>query len=337
MANLKTNYMGIELKNPLIIGANNMVENLNTVKKWEIEGAGAIVYKSLFEEQIQLESLEMQEDIAEYEERHAEMISIFPNIEHAGPKEHLLKLKKMKETVNIPVIASLNAIYKETWVDYAKQIEETGVDGLELNFYAVPVDFNKTPEDIENQQVDVLKSVKATVNIPVSVKLSSSYTNPLNFIQKLDEAGADAVILFNRFFQPEIDISNENHFFPYDLSSASDNKKALRFAGLLYDQVGASVCASGGIYTGPDVIKMLLAGADAVQVVSTLYKNKSGIISKILEDLESWMDNKDYGSIDDFRGKLSKKRIADPFVYKRAQYIDILNNSENIFKKYPMV
>lgn len=336
MANLTTNYMGLDLKNPVIIGANNMVTNPETVKKWESEGAAAIVYKSLFEEQIQLENLEMSENIDEFSERNPEMISTFPNVEHAGPKEHLYKLKKVKDAVNIPVIASLNAIYKETWIEYAKELENTGIDALELNFYAVPVDFNKIPEEIESHQEDVLKSIKQAVKIPVSVKLSHSYTNPLHFIHKLDQANADALVLFNRFFQPDIDITNEQHFFPYDLSSPTDSKVALRFAGLLYDNVNAHICANSGIYSGNDVVKVLLAGANAVQIVSTVYKNKSEIIGRIINELESWMDSKGYKNIEDFRGKLSRKSMKDPFAYKRAQYIDILLNSQQIFKKYPM-
>ncbi len=337
MADLKTSYMGLELKNPIIIGANNMVKNLNTVKKWESEGAAAVVYKSLFEEQIQLESLEMEEDMTQYNERHPEMITLFPNVEHAGPKEHLLALKETKKAINIPLIASLNAIFKETWVDYAKQMEETGVDALELNFYAVPVDFDKNPENIEKDQLDILKTVKDKISIPVSVKLSPFYSSPLNFFSQVDKTGAEGMVLFNRFFQPEIDISNEQHYFPYDLSSASDNKLALRFAGLLYDKVNADICANGGIYNGQDVVKMILAGAKCVQVVSTLYKNKSEVIGKMLKELESWMDTKNYRGLDDFRGKLSREKLTDPFAYKRAQYIDILMNSDNIFKKYPMV
>ena len=337
MANLKTTYMGIELKNPIIIGANNMVKNLNSLKKWEIEGAAAIVYKSLFEEQIQLENLEMQEAMDEYSDRNAEMVSLFPDIEHAGPKEYLMNLKAAKEAITIPLFASLNAVYDETWIEYAKLIEETGVDGLELNFYATPVDFEKTTGDIEDKQIETLTKIKKSINIPVSVKLSVFYSSPLNFIKKLDKARANAIIIFNRFFQPEIDIYNETHFFPYDLSSQSDNKLALRFAGLLHGNINASICANGGIYYGEDVIKMLLAGADAVQVVSTLYKNKEGIINKLIDELEAWMDKKNYAAINDFKGKLSRNKLTDPFAYKRAQYIDILMNSDNIFKKYPMV
>jgi len=337
MADLKTTYMGIELKNPIIIGANNMVKNFSTVKKWEIEGAAAIVYKSLFEEQVQLESLEMDEIMDEYKERNAEMISLFPDMEHAGPKEYLLNLKAVKQAVSIPVFASLNAIYKETWVEYARLIEETGVDGIELNFYDIPSDFNKTAADIENEQLGILKAVKQEIKIPVSVKLSPFYSSPLNFISKLDKAGANGVIIFNRLFQPEIDIYNEKHFFPYDLSHSSANKLALRFSGLLYNNIKAGICATGGIYTGEDVIKLIMAGADAVQIVSTLYKNQSEIIGKILDEMVAWMNKKNYGKINDFRGKLSKVNCKEPFTYKRAQYIDILMNSENIFKKYPMV
>ena len=337
MVDLKTKYLGIELKNPVIIGANNMVKNLSSIKKWELEGAAAIVYKSLFEEQIQLERLELQEALAENDERYAEMTRIFPDIEHAGPKEHLLTLKTVKQNTKIPVIASLNCILKETWVEYAKMIQDTGIDAIELNFYAVPVDFDKTSAQIEEVQIEILKAMKATLSIPVSVKLSPFYSSPLEFISRLDKAGVDGLVLFNRLFQPDIDIYNESHFFPYDLSSQTDNKLALRFAGLLHNNVHADICASGGIYTAEDVIRMLLAGADVVQIVSTLYKNRTGIITKILEDIETWMEKKKYNTIDEFRGKLSKNKMKDPYAYRRAQYVDILMNSDNIFKKYPMI
>lgn len=337
MVDLKTKYLGIELKNPVIIGANNMVKNLSSIKKWELEGAAAIVYKSLFEEQIQLERLELQEALAENDERYAEMTRIFPDIEHAGPKEHLLTLKTVKQNTKIPVIASLNCILKETWVEYAKMIQDTGIDAIELNFYAIPVDFDKTSAQIEEVQIEILKALKASLNIPVSVKLSPYYSSPLEFISRLDKAGVDGLVLFNRLFQPDIDIYNESHFFPYDLSSQTDNKLALRFAGLLYNNVHADICASGGIYTAEDVIRMLLAGADVVQIVSTLYKNRTGIITKILEDIETWMEKKKYNTIDEFRGKLSKNKMKDPYAYRRAQYVDILMNSDNIFKKYPMI
>lgn len=332
MSDLKSKYLGIDIKNPIVIGASNMVTDMDTLKKAEESGAAAVVFKSLFEEQIQLESYQMEDDMEEYNERNAEMIKLFPDIKHAGPEEHLLNLRKTKESLNIPVIASLNAIYKESWVDYASQIAQTGVDALELNFYAVPRELYQTSQVIEAEQIEVLKAVKAKVNIPVSVKLSYFYSNPLSVVSEMGEAGADGFVLFNRLFQPDIDLDNEEHFTPFNLSSEADSRIPLRFVGLLYGNIGADLIASSGIYTGKDVAKMILAGANNVQVVSALYKNKVDHLAVMLRELEEWMDAKGYKSLSDFRGKLSRKNIADPFVYKRAQYIDLLLKSNELLK-----
>ena len=336
MADLSTTYMGIKLKNPIILGASNLVSKPEVIDQLKAEGIGAIVYKSLFEEQIQLESLQMSEELDQYDERHPEMIDLFPNLEHAGPKEFLYNLQKLKDRVDVPVFASLNAIYEPTWVEYAKELEKTGVDGLELNLYAVPGYFEKDGQTIEEKQIQIVRAVKQAVKIPVSVKLSMFYSNPLNFIKKVDEAGADAYVLFNRFFQPEIDIEKEEFFYPWELSNPKDHMVGLRFAGLLYGNLDGDVCISRGIYNSKDVIKMLLAGADVVQVVSTVYRNQPTIVSTILKEMEEWMDEKEYKTLDDFRGKLSRKNMKDPFAYQRAQYVDILMKSEEIFKKHPL-
>lgn len=337
MADLSTTYMGIKLKNPLILGASNLVSKPEIIKQIEDAGIGAIVYRSLFEEQIQLENLQMDEELSEYDNRNAEMTRLFPGLEHAGPREHLYNIEKLKNTVNVPVIASLNAIYEPSWVEYAIALEKTGVDGLEINLYAVPGYFEVTGQSIEDKQVQIVKAVKKAVNIPVSVKISLFYTNPLNFIKKIDEAGADAYVLFNRFFQPEIDIEKEEYYYPWELSNPKDHMVSLRFAGLLYGNVEGSICASRGIYDASDVIKMILAGADAVQMVSTIYRNHPSVVTDILVDLNRWMEEKEYKTLDDFKGKLSRKNLKDPFTYQRAQYVDILMKSESIFKKYPMV
>lgn len=337
MVNLKTTYLGIELKNPIILGASNLVNNLENVKLAEEKGVAAIVYKSLFEEQIQLERAQLDDQLEEYSERNAEMVNLFPNIEHAGPEEHLFNLARVKQSVKIPVIASLNAILKESWIDYAIKLEKTGVDALEINFYYVPKDSTLDGSEIIKQQVDILKAIKQSVKIPVSVKLSPFYANPLQVISQMEKAGANGFVLFNRLFQPEIDIDKEAHYAPYDLSSPSDNRLALRFAGLLHGSMKANICSNTGIYTGADVVKMILAGADCVQVVSTVYKNKLDIISTILKDVTTWMEKKSYSSLSDFKGKLSAKSLNDPFVYKRAQYIDLLLKSDEIIKKYPVV
>jgi len=296
-----------------------------------------VVYKSLFEEQIRLENLQFDEELGEYNERNAEMIRLFPDIKHAGPEAHLVRLKKFKDSVDIPVFASLNAVYEPTWVEYAKELEATGVDGLELNLYAVPGYFDITGQSVEAKQVQIVEAVKNTVKIPVSIKISQFYTNPLHFVSQLEKAGADGYVLFNRFFQPDITLEDEKYHFPWKLSNPDDYMMSLRFAGLLHGNVKGSVCASRGIYTAEDVIKMILAGADTVQIVSTIYKNKSSVVSEILKEMKKWMDKKGYKSLDDFRGKLSRKNMKDPFTYQRAQYVDILMKSEEIFKKYPMV
>ena len=258
-------------------------------------------------------------------------------MEHAGPEEHLMNLVRAKKAVDIPVFASLNAINFESWIEYSKKIEQTGVDGLEINFYSVPTDFELMGRSIIHEKFDILEAVKKAVKIPVAVKLSPFYTNPLYVIKEMDKLGADGFVLFNKLFQPEIDIDTEKLRFPYNLSVSDDSRLPLRFAGLIYGNINAGVCSSRGIFTGEDVISMILAGADCVQVVSTLYKNGIDQIGSILKDVERWMEDKGYKTLDDFRGKMSRKNIDDHFAYRRAQYVDILMKSDEIFKKYPTV
>lgn len=333
MTKLKTSYMGLDLKNPIIVGASNLVNNPENLKKMQEAGAAAVVYRSLFEEQIQLEAAQMDDELDEYAERHAEMTSLFPNLEHAGPREHLLNVRKAREVLSIPLIASLNAVYRETWLEYAKLLEDAGVDGLEMNFYYVPRDAAVDGSEIIENQVAVLKQVKSSISIPVSVKLSPFYANPLEVIRRMDKTGVNAFVLFNRVFQPEIDIDKEEHVVDFPLSEAYESKLPLRFTGLLYGKIKASIASARGLQDGKDVIRMLLAGADAVQVTGTLYKNKISHISNMLKEIESWMAGKSYKSIADFRGKLSDKALNDPFVYKRAQYVDLLMKSDELFRK----
>ncbi len=335
MADLTTNYMGLKLKNPIIAGSSNLALNHENIKAMETAGIGAIVYKSLFEEQINLESANLEDELSFYDDRNAEMTRIFPHMEHSGPKEFLLNLKKTKSIATVPIIASINAIYKESWEEYAKLIEETGVDALEINLYNVPKNPNLTGQKYEEHQLDIVKTIRKTVKIPISVKLSPNYSNTLNFVSELDKLKINSVVLFNRLFEPEIDIETEKNVFPFNLSNKGDYKTSLRYTGLLYGTIKSDIAAASGIYTGEDAIKMILAGATTVQVVSTLYKNKIGQITKILEELTTWMDKKGYKSLNDFRGKLSRKNAKDPFVYLRAQYVDILlNSSENILNKH---
>lgn len=331
--------MGLELKSPVIVGANNLVKTTDNLKRMEAAGAGAIVYKSLFEEQVLLENLELSERLTEYEDRHAEMITLFPDINtgHSEIEDHLVAVRRAKEAVSIPVFASLNCVYEQTWVDYAKKLAETGVDGLELNFYIVPEKFDIDHVDIEMKQLSVLKAVRSVVNLPLAVKLSPFYSNPLKFISDLDDAGANGFVLFNRLFQPDIDIETEQHHFPYNLSNREDNRLPLRFAGLLYGNINASVCSNSGILNGSDIVRMILAGADTVQVVSSLYLNQIEYISTMLDELSKWMDSKNYGDLASFRGKLSRKKSENKLPYHRAQYMDFMKTTSEILKKYKAI
>ncbi|MGE5418767.1 MAG: dihydroorotate dehydrogenase-like protein [Chloroflexota bacterium] len=339
MADLRTNYMGLELRSPIIVGANNLVKNTDNLKRIEEAGAGAVVYKSLFEEQILLENLELSERRTEFDERHAEMVKIFPDVDSGNSEidNHLMALRRAKEAISIPLFASINAVYDESWVEYAKKFEETGVAGLELNFYTVPEKFDTDYFDIEMKQINILKQVRAAVKLPLAVKLSPFYSNPLKFIKDLDNAGANAFVLFNRLFQPDIDIETEEPHFPYNLSNREDNRLPLRFAGLLYGNIEASICANSGILGGGDVVRMLLAGADSVQVVSALYLNQIEVITVMLKEVERWMESKGYSKLNDFRGKLSRKISGDKLPYHRAQYMDFMMTTSEILKKYKAI
>jgi dihydroorotate dehydrogenase (fumarate) len=329
MSTLKTTYMGIELQNPIILGASNLVRNTDTLRKAEEAGAGAIVYKSLFEEEIQLENYQLDEKLSEFNDLYYEMITTHPGLEHSGPDEHLFNIRKAKEALSIPVIASLNAVSNETWLKYAVLLSQTGIDGIELNFYQVPTDFNKSGSEVEEEQLSILREIKNKISIPVSVKLSPDYSNILNFIKRLDEAGADAFVIFNSFFQPDIDIQKQKHIRSSTLSHIGDYKKSLRYSGLLFGNVKADICGSHGIFSGEDAVKLLLAGASCVQVVSTVYRNGISHIGNIKSELERWMESKNYNAINEFRGMLSRNNLGkDPFIYKRAQYVDLLLNSD---------
>lgn len=335
---LTTKYMGLELKNPIIIGASNIPKDINKAVELEKAGAAAIVYKSLFEEQLHLEAAELDDDLSEYADRSPEMISLFPDLTHAGPEAHLMALRELKSKVSIPVIASLNCVYNESWEEYAVELANTGIDALELNFYSTVNSSEKDASQIEKEQIEALEKVKKVVSIPVSVKLSSFYTNTVAFVDKLDKAGADAFVLFNKLFQPEIDVVNEQMLMPYNLSSKGESRLPLRFMGLLSGQVKGSLCANTGILTGNDVVAQILAGADAVQVVSAIYKNGIKEVTAMLDSLTEFMQQKGYKSLNDFRGKMSKESLKEsPYAYKRAQYVDFLMRSDKIQDKYPVL
>ena len=324
MGSLQTRFMGLPLSNPIVAGSSDLTSSMDSIKRIEESGAGAIVLKSLFEEQIQLERFKLEEDLEAGNDLYGEMATIFPKLQHAGAKEHLMWVRKAREAVKIPVIASLNAVARATWVDYARQLAEQGVDALELNFFATPRDFDVAGSAVEEEQLQTVREVRTEVKIPVAVKLSVFYSNPLNFIGRLDREGADGLVLFNRFFQPDINTETESITQPFNFSIQSDNRLPLRFAGLLHGKIKADVCASTGIMTGADVVKMILAGASSVQVVTGLYRQGVKSIRSMLDEVSRWMDARSYGTIEAFRGRLSAKNAKDPWAYTRAQYAKML-------------
>ena len=324
MTSLQTEYMGIELKSPIIVGACSLSRQIDTIKEIESAGAGALVVKSLFEEAIQLERGQLEAQLEQYDAMYSEAISMFPSVEHGGPTEHLYWIEKARKTTKIPLIASLNCLNNDVWVDYAGKLCDTGVDGLELNFYSPPIDPEISADGIEKRELETFAEVREAVKIPIAVKLHPNYTNMMRVAMAFDKAGADALVLFNRLFQPDLDIKQEAEVKKLHLSSPSASLESLRWMGLLHGKVKGDLVASGGVFQGEDVVKMLLAGATAVQVVSTVYRNKIPHVKKMNQDLRKWMKGKGYESLEGFRGKVSKRDLKDAWAHERGQYIKAL-------------
>jgi len=322
MADLSTTFMGLKLTSPVIVGASPFSRKTDNIKRAEDLGAGALVIHSLFQEQIELERAELDEALSIGAETFAESLTYFPHMEHAGAREHVMWVEQARKRVKFPLIGSLNASWMGEWVAYSKQLEDAGCDALELNLYSVETDPSQACHYIEERAVEIVSTIKSLVTIPISVKLSPFYTSTANFVSRVVDAGAVAVVLFNRFYQPYIDPDKEKLDLNLDLSRSEDARLPLRWIALLSDQIKADFVASTGVHTGADVVRQLLAGAKAAQCVSTLYINGLEHISQMNREIGDWMDSKGYRGIDDFRGKLGKRAIeGDPRAFERAQYV----------------
>lgn len=324
MADLKTNYMGIALQSPLVVAASPISSMIDRVKAAEQAGAGALVIRSLFEEQIQFESLHLEETLAVGSESHAEALSYFPSLRHGQAKEHLYWIEKTRAAVRMPLIASLNAISPGAWAGYARQVEATGVDGLELNIYRVSADPATPGSEIERQLLEIVEAVRAEVRLPLAVKLSPFYTSLAHVAAELDRRGVQALVLFNRFLQPDIDPHKEELLSEMVLSAPAELRLPLRWIALLYGRVRVDLALSTGVHSGLDAAKALLAGAAVVQTASALLQQGIPYLSTMLRELEAWMGEHGYHSLADFRGKLSQRQAVDPTVLERAQYIKLL-------------
>lgn len=325
---LTTEYMGLKLKNPLVAAASPLSEKLDNIKKMEDSGIAAVVFHSLFEEQFSLEAKASQYFSEQGTESFAEAASYFPKVTDyiLGPDEYLNMIAKAKEAVGIPVIGSLNGYSTGGWMKYAKDIQSAGADGLELNVYFVPTNPALKGSEVEDVYLSVLKQVKKNVRIPVAVKLSPYFSSFPNMARTLDENGADALVLFNRFYQPDIDLENLEIASNLVLSSSLENRPTLRWIAILYSHVGASLAAMTGIHNVWDVVKMLMAGADVTMMCSALLLNGINHAKIVLDDLVQWMDKHDYASVKEMKGSLSQKSCAQPDAFERANYMKVLQS-----------
>ncbi len=323
---LSTVYLGLRLPNPLMPGASPLVDAVDTVKRLEDAGAAAIVMHSLFEEQIVQEQLATIHYMEVHAESFAEALTYFPRPPEfaLGPEQYLAQIARLKKAVQIPVIASLNGTTTGGWVDYARRMQEAGADALELNVYYLATDAEEPSTAVEHRMIEILRAVKQTVTIPVGVKLSPFFSSLAHVAAALDAAGADGLILFNRFYQPEIDIEHLEVVPRLELSSSSELLLRLRWLAILSDRVRASLAVTGGVHTAIDAIKALMAGAHAVQMVSALLRHGPGYLRIILREMEYWLEEHEYTSLRQARGSMSLSRCPDPGAFERANYIRVL-------------
>jgi len=326
MANLETKYLGLTLKNPLIVSSSGLTSNVTKIKEAEENGAAAVVLKSVFEEQINYEAANYQS----VSKDNAEAFDYLQGYVTANNLDNYLKLiKEAKSTVSIPVIASINCFSDKKWIDFAENFEKAGADALELNIYILPDDRKKSGSDYEKIYLNLIKKVLRKTNIPVSIKLSYNFTNVINMVDKIKGLGAKGVVLFNRFYEPDIDIDNMEMTTSSVFSNESDLRFALRWAAIVSDQVkGIDIAASTGVHSAKGAIKMLLAGATTVQLCSVLYSKGMGEIKDILAGIEEWMNQRGLNDISGVRGLMSYKSIPDPAVYQRSQFMKYFSNFE---------
>lgn len=325
---LSTTYLGLKLKHPVIASASPFTHSLDGFKKLEDAGLAAIVMHSLFEEQLTGEAAAMEFLTTQGSESFAEATSYFPKVDNyvLGPDEYLELIHKAKATVKVPVIASLNGVTPGGWIEYARKIQQAGADALELNVYYLATDPFQPGEVVERNYVEVLKTVRSQVKIPVAVKLSPYFSNLANMARRLDEAGANGLVLFNRFYQPDLDLEKLEVWPHVDLSTSAELKLPLRWIAILYGRVKCALAATSGIHTSQDVLKAVMAGADVTMMCSALYANGLGHVAKVVKGIEAWGMEHDYKSVTQMKGSMSQKSVAEPAAYERANYMKTIQS-----------
>jgi len=320
--------MGMKLKNPLVPSASPLSRDIRTIKLMEDSGASAVVLESLFEEQIIHEKNELNYFLSQGTESFAESLSYFPEPEmyNFGPDDYLEHIRKTKESVDFPIIASLNGVSTGGWTEYARKMQQAGADAIELNTYYLATDPEKDSHLIEDNYVEVLQEVKSAVTIPVALKLSPYFTAMAAMAKRFDATGVDALVLFNRFYQPDIDLENLEVVPNLVLSTSESMRLPLRWIAVLYGKIKANLAATTGIHTAHDVLKMLMVGADVTMLCAVLFQHGIGRITKILEDMKKWMEDHEYESVQQMKGSMSHKSVAEPASFERANYMRVLKS-----------
>jgi dihydroorotate dehydrogenase (fumarate) len=325
---LTTNYLGLRLRTPLIVGASPLSEDIGNIQRMQDAGASAVVLHSLFEEQLRQDRLELHQRLEHGTQSFPEALTYFPESENyqLGPEEYLAHIQKAKKAVDIPIIASLNGSMDGDWTKCARLIEQAGADALELNIYCIPTDLNTTGAEVEQTYFDILKAVKSELSIPVAMKLSPFFSNFANMAKRLDDAGADGLVLFNRFYQPDIDLDTLEVKPNILLSTPMAMRVPLRWIAILYDRIRCNLAATSGIHRASDALKMLMAGADIAMLCSVLIRHGIPQISVIERDLRAWLEEREYISVQQLRGSLSQKNVENPSAFERAQYMRAISS-----------
>jgi len=323
---LSTTYLDLHLRTPLVPSASPMSEDLDNIRRMEDAGASAVVLHSLFEEQLRQDRLELHHHLTQGTHAYAESLTYFPEPDefHVGPEGYLEHVRKAKEAVGIPIIASLNGTSPGGWTGYARLIEQAGADALEMNIYNIPTDMDAAAAEIEQTYLDIVNAVKSVVSIPIAVKLSPYFTNLANVARRLDDAGADGLVLFNRFYQPDIDLQALDVRPNILLSTPQALRLPMRWIAILYGRVAANLAATGGIHHADDVIKMLLVGARVTMLCSVLIKEGIEHLRVLERGVREWLEEREYESVEQMCGSMSQVHCADPGAFERAQYVRAL-------------
>jgi dihydroorotate dehydrogenase (fumarate) len=332
MTDLSTTYLGLNLKNPLVASASPLSKKLDHAKKLEEAGIAAIVMYSLFEEQIIHESLELDHFLNRGTDSFPEALSYLPDggMYAIKPEKYLNQVAGLKKALKIPIIGSLNGVSKGGWTSYARKIEEAGADALELNVYYIATDTDMTSSDVEDTQVELVAEVKSAIKIPLAVKISPFVTSIPNFAKRLVEAGADGLVLFNRFYQPDFDLDELEIVHSLDLSTSSDLRLPLRWISILHGKINADFALTSGVHSHADVLKAMMSGAKVAMMASNLLHNGEQVVGPMLSEIETWMKEREYKSIQQMQGSMSQKSVKEPAAFERANYMKVLNSFRNL-------